>query len=568
LAISFPMGPPDTANSRLLAPGERFEGARIANVMLRPVRAALLVPDNNREAMVAAIRSCCLTWGGYANFIIPYSSSEGISARWQKIVEILDPERFVSFGDLPNVVDDFLRDKHQHAYHGDPTGYETAIVGTSMYSALEAFSEPWRQADDAGAFVAIPDWHWMHDKYLPHVARFGSLKEDYVRILPWQTAYIREGVSYEQLAPIQRFKLRGEPSDAVHDIRDQAFDVFIGDLGELLSDDEQEPEDRRLITLPEETLLGLYSRGPSPRFLAPPDPLPESRGYARRIVVLSDYFCVEDIALYWNLRADHPFAQPFPLWLPYRHLPRDRYQRLVDQATRKLDGTNVAWSQSDATLHVTSAVMERDLLEELTSERFPDAKTIDATDQIEDFFTGRSRYYVAEQRQPVAFRAGVAHVPRLKPEKLESLVYDLEEVVDEVEVEGLRLPATHTVAKTLGRGLDITRRSAIRRVGAHRPRYPADDLLELRVPDGWTLLTSMFEDRGYSCSRSDKSPAARGLLSLLGGIEGINILANSKVYQALKANVPLQGTTGGERAGLLRGEGGQDARFLQGCFLG
>jgi hypothetical protein len=111
----------------------------------------------------------------------------------------------------------------------------------------------------------------------------------------------------------------------------------------------------------------VFSRGPRPHWLAVPEPLPKARGYARRIVVLSDYFCVDDVALYWNLRAEHPLGQPFPLWLPYRHLPRDRYQRLVDQATRRLDNTELSPRQSDATLHVTSSVMERDVLERLAS---------------------------------------------------------------------------------------------------------------------------------------------------------------------------------------------------------
>jgi hypothetical protein len=104
------------------------------------------------------------------------------------------------------------------------------------------------------------------------------------------------------------------------------------------------------------------------------------------------------------------------------------------------------------------------------SRALPDTESIDVTDKIEYFFTGRSRYNAAEQRQPVAFRAGVAHVPRLNPEKPESLEFDLEEVVDEVE--GIRLPATETVARTQGRGRDITRRGTLRRVGEQMPRSP------------------------------------------------------------------------------------------------
>jgi hypothetical protein len=85
--------------------------------------------------------------------------------------------------------------------------------------------------------LAVPDCNWIHDRYLPHIASFCSLEEDRVRIFPWQTAFVRERVSYAELAPFKRFELRSAPSDAVYDIRHQAFDVCIGDLGELLPDD-------------------------------------------------------------------------------------------------------------------------------------------------------------------------------------------------------------------------------------------------------------------------------------------------------------------------------------------
>jgi hypothetical protein len=93
----------DLANSWLLAPNRGMEGTRIASVRLRPMRTALLVPERNTNA--AAVESCCISWGGFANSIVPYSPSEGVRDPWRRIVEALDPDLFVCFADeVPDVL--------------------------------------------------------------------------------------------------------------------------------------------------------------------------------------------------------------------------------------------------------------------------------------------------------------------------------------------------------------------------------------------------------------------------------------------------------------------------------
>ncbi len=88
----------DLENSWLLAPGEVLEGTRLSTVRLRPVRAALLVPERSTKAAAAAVEACCLSWGGFSNCIVPYSKEEGIRGPWREIVETLDPDFFGYFG--------------------------------------------------------------------------------------------------------------------------------------------------------------------------------------------------------------------------------------------------------------------------------------------------------------------------------------------------------------------------------------------------------------------------------------------------------------------------------------
>jgi len=68
------------------------------NMKLRTVRTALLVPERGTKAAAAAVESCCIGSGGFANRIVPYSRDEGIRDPWRTIVEVLDPDMFAARG--------------------------------------------------------------------------------------------------------------------------------------------------------------------------------------------------------------------------------------------------------------------------------------------------------------------------------------------------------------------------------------------------------------------------------------------------------------------------------------
>ncbi len=128
---------------------------------------------------------------------------------------------------------------------------------------------------------------------------------------------------------------------------------------------------------------------------------------------------------------------------------------------------------------------------------------------------------------------------RSKPPNMEVFEPDLDHVVHEVEVEGVKLPKVEAVEKTVhgptNQGNSIlTGKGAFRSVGPHRSSFGAKDFLEISMPDGWGLLKAFFEHYGYECTPSDKSPALLSQISLLGGVEGINVLANSRVFETLK----------------------------------
>lgn len=66
-------------SSWMLRRGSYVDGVRAVDLTLRPARMAFLIPDDKPDVAVKAVQSCCLSWGGYANHLIPYSRIYGIS---------------------------------------------------------------------------------------------------------------------------------------------------------------------------------------------------------------------------------------------------------------------------------------------------------------------------------------------------------------------------------------------------------------------------------------------------------------------------------------------------------
>ncbi|CAN5906842.1 hypothetical protein BH23ACT11_BH23ACT11_00550 [soil metagenome] len=367
---------------------------------------------------------------------------------------------------------------------------------------------------------------------MPFQARYGSMlettgyqDEKFVKNLPG-----RDGA---QLNATHRdfFKVREFQAGDHYDfeVPKMLNEVFVGDLSGLLPGEED--TEAPYATLPLSTLSGLttvtYGTGGELGSLS------ESRKHGGRVVVLGDYPSVEDLALFWTLRGRRPGWNPFPIWLPYRNVYEDRAEELIESAFRESARRERG---GGGQLHITSASLSFEYMEDRFRSMFPEA---DITTDFADFIDYTADYYVIEQQQPVSFKGGTAYVQKIRPQKMERLDPDHDHVVHEVEIEGVKLPAVESVERAIfgvsGRGnRDITNEGAIRSVDPHKSTYPGKDFLEIRLPDGWGLLEAFFEEYGYGCSPSPKSHGALGQMSLLGGVEGINVVANSKVFETLK----------------------------------
>jgi hypothetical protein len=493
------------------------------------------VPD--RDTKAAAVESCCLSWGGFANVIVPYSETEGIKGPWRKILEVVDPDLFVCFEDEPpDEVEGYLRNKgSRHVFSHGSYYSETLVTGTLVYAALDAYMESQRIERKSTPLV-LPLYRRAPEELLPFLARYGSMLETTAF---WHEKRVKNlpGRDLSQLSVSHRdfFDVREcQAGDHFNfEVPRMISEVFVGDLDRLMPEEaeDEQAEEASYATLPEITLTGI--RPIRRRSLGGPESISESRKYDSRVVVLGDYPSVEELALFWTLRGQRPGEHPFPIWLPYRHVYDDDVKNLIESATSTLARRGRG---GVGRLHITSAELSLEYMEDRFREMFPDA---DITTDIADFFGGTSDYYVVEQQQPVFFRGGTAYMQRIRPPKMEGFHPDLDYVVHEVELEGVKLPAVEAVEKTVhgpaSRGNSIlTTKGAIRSVDPHESSFGAKDFLEIRMPDGWGLLEAFFEHYGYECSRSQKSHAALSQISLVGGVEGLNVVANSKVFEALK----------------------------------
>ncbi len=195
-------------------------------------------------------------------------------------------------------------------------------------------------------------------------------------------------------------------------------------------------------------------------------------------------------------------------------------------------------------LHILSASSTQADLEACLPPRFPEA--LIRTERLSAFFTGRWAYYLSVEQAPVHFERGRASIPRPKPSGLDGFLPLLDRVIYEVGIEGVRLPQSEAVCDTIygHRPHRITKDGLLEYLSYTTSRSPRNELTNLQMPDGWTVLSSLLEERGYSCQPTQKSNLALGQLSLLGGAQNLRVLASSKVHRLLKE---LSGRRGAER---------------------
>lgn len=534
------------SRTRALLSGEYADGARVVEATLRPVRPVCLIPEDDPGMAARFAESRSLAWGGHAGYALPYSRSEGLREPWRRLLDLLDPDQVFALGSsrVPAVspgvvnlnaphkepakplVDRLGDDLGRLVYTAEgPEGLFTG-VSTLMHTVLDAVGEGLKPPESE-KFVVVPKLPQWSSAYLPVTARYGGVNDaDLVNALNRMHSHR------------YRFHLDLSESVRVREVGAGAdlLGVLAGDVSGLLGDDEPE----HALTLPELTLSGLRISGrPRPRFVGQGwGKGREEARYQPTVVVTGKADSVEDFALYWNLRSEYHFAEPFPVWLPLALLKDAEAPMAIKNALGRVRPSVMETRPRMDDLLIVSASMDPTELRERLGDRYPEA-SIGAADMM-GLFTATCEYTHTAEKLPAYFDRGRASIQPPRPEELKkSLAPGVDNVAYEVSVDGMWLPQSEAMAWELG-WMDfhsrdnVSKRGNLRFVEQFNKEFSGRDLLDLRTPDGWTLLRSVFEERGYDVTATAKSRTALGQLALLGGVENLKVVASSKVHGLLK----------------------------------
>lgn len=543
------------SRTRALFPGEYVEGNRVVETTLRPVRTACLIPEDDPGMAARFAESRSLAWGGHVGYALPFSRSEGLRQPWRQLLDLLDPDQVYALGisrprDNPAIVNvhapqrkrrkplvDRIGDGLGRMLYTAEEGPERLFGGTStlMHSILDALGENLKPPDGE-RFVIVPKtYRRLSAPYLPVVARYGGVNDADVK------EYLNRVHSHRYKFTLDLSKLvRIEEVSVVDDL----LGVLAGDLSGLLGDEELE----HALTMPDLTLLGLQIEGRGTAYGV-------SRSQAGRheersfppVVVTGQEDSVEDFALFWNLRAEHYFAEPFPLWIPIDLLEGAESPAAIERALGRVPPSALEKSPRKDDLVIVSASMGVTELRERLDGRFPEARI--GADNLLELFTATCEYYYAKEKLPAHFDRGRASIQPPRPEELKkNFIPRVDYVAYEAEVRGMWVPQSEAMARNVGwmesHRRDYTSKSGNLRFTKLLNKDSSEkDLIDLRTPDGWTLLRSMFEERGYDVTPTDKAAAALGQLELIGGVGNLKVLASSKVRELLRVLSRWRGET-------------------------
>lgn len=516
----------------LLLPGARPDGPRRVSVAVRPQRLAFLVDPADPLVALAAIEAACLTWDGLHQFLVPCPPAGQPDPTWSRVLDKHDPDVVVDLVGADGAFCGEQQDRwDRHVRRWEHPTETMELVGAAVFGALRRWRRlrPQDRSDLAVHLNPLAG----HPLALPLGFRFGHLH-------PWPMPrhhVIRD--AYESDTHRRLVDLR-------------TVDPRLLDGDELVRLAAQVPLDLEPLappaadgrtgywTLPALTTVLLPFREPpyyrgDPRSHDRPHPEHDQRDEAfyRRVVVVGEPTSVPDLCLAWNLRAQRAADRFLPVWVAPSWLGRPDVLRGLEWARHQVpDG--LSERGEPRRLHLVSASMPPEELAEAAVGVLPDVVAHDRA-TLDRFFT--AGFEAGPVRESiVSLRRGVAHLA--VPDYAE--LGDWEHPQDigwTVAVEGHAAPrgswgdfgwppegliGARAAKDGVAGSFDVpfTRPGALWPVGVH---------------DGWEIVRGLTGRAGYDARVSDKGRRAVALVRLLGGDNGLRVLASSLVYGLLHA---------------------------------
>lgn len=475
--------------------------------------------------------------------MFPYSRSDGLSEQWKQLLNRLDPDQVCALGlsrpgtnsgvvnlnaphrEPAKPLVDRLGDELGRLVYTEEEEPDHFFTGTStlLHSVLSAIGDQFKPPN-SDQFVLVPSVSRYSPAYLPVMARYGGVNEE----------RLNEALN-TRFSHRYWFDLNISESVRLEERNIDNLRALAGDFSNLLEDDEDES---RVWTLPELGLLGLNIRGSAESLFTQNRAGTREDDHYTPIVVTGTSDSVADFALYWNLRSEHYFAKPFPLWLPLELLENLETPGAIQAALRNVSPmVGKSRPSMEDVLIVSASTSTEELLRRLQS-RYPGARI--GLESLNRLFTATCEYSYTTEKTPVYFENGRASIQPPKPEELKkNLITGVDNVVYEAGVDGIWIPQGEAIAWHLGWPRfyshdNISRRGNLRFIEQFNKEFSGRNLLNLRTPDGWSTLSSVFEERGYAIESTPQSSASLGQLELLGGIANLKVLSSSGVRKLLR----------------------------------
>ncbi len=485
------------------------------------IRIAFLVDPVDPRSALTAVLSCCMTWGGGLQLLLPCEPGGAPDAFWIELLNRHDPDVIV---DLVGASVEFAEKQRsrfdRRTRRWNQVTDTLLVVGASVYAPLRR-----RQRDrlaDRPPRTLLVDPLAQHPLALPLAYCWGYLapavaEKGIVNLLGDEEGSHHDFVHVERIDPLTL----AEP-EVIRLITQQPYRPV---------DDGDSSAESALESLVELTTTNLpvhwsheLQSGPEPPYQPDGDP------GLLRLVVVGDPASVPDLCLAWNLRALRPVDVPFPVWVaPEWQSDRNVAARLDD--ARRVGRNGYPRREREPALGLLSASLSRDDLTAAATNLTPPSVVfnLEAFGALlpTELRVGATRESIA------AFHEGAADVALPDYSELGDFG-PLSPIGWRVDIDGWAVPRTSDrgrfrsgeASRLVTNGIE----GSLIVAGSRRK-----ELVRVGTLDAWEVVEGIAAAAGYRASISDKGRQAIAVLELLGDSEeGLPILASSAIYHLLQ----------------------------------
>lgn len=434
------------------------------STLLRPERLARPVRVDDSAALLTEITHLCQVWGGAGQPLLPVRNDSMPNS----YTRLLDTEQIDGIGGHQQVAVKLpFRVEEAH-----PEDSPTLLVAT--HEPLER----WRPVEVCDL---DPDDPWK-----PIYATVLGMLPDTPSAELSNRHYLREGLRFEDVVPIQRVTVRGSLEDLV--ARTTNYGVLT-------------PRQFANIYL-------TYGLAPDTSFFGEvnqviPEPRTAQRAAGPNLIVAVTAGSVEDLALLWNLRAAHGDHRVMPIGIPTDQITPDALRTLQTPEHAAMFGG------SGGRCHLTSSSVAAETLDKLASGS--PARTV----PYQDILTfgpapGRLRTHIGTWQEGRTRLDPLTDSDREILRHARTAVRSIPLILD-VQVTGFPLPTDPTMRGTEMRGRRFQAGAAQVTVPLRRRQAT----IQVTWPSSWTCLAAVAQTHGLDVRESSPGLAAATLIRAL-----------------------------------------------------